>query len=81
MRYAMVDDGVVTNIIWLHPANKDDFPNAVSVDDYPVAEGDVYVDGKFYRDGEPLRTQTEILLEEMQDAKDALSLLGVNGDA
>lgn len=64
MNYALIENGVVINIIWLSPSNASDFPNAVSFGDKPVGIGDSYIDGKFYRDG------TEILtpLEEAQAA-------------
>lgn len=51
--YALVDtDGVVINVIWLLPSNCGDFPEAVRVGDRPVAIGDMYLDGEFWRDGE-----------------------------
>ena len=50
--YAIVDtDGVVRNLIWLSPSNCNDFIDAVSVGDRPVAIGDMYLDGEFWRDG------------------------------
>ena len=51
MIYAIVIDGVVQNTISMHPRNASDFASAVLVGDLPVAIGDNYADGKFYRNG------------------------------
>ena len=74
MNYALIEDGVVTNIIWLSYTNADDFPNAVAMGDLPVAIGDTWDGERFYRNGERILTQAE----EMQDMVDALTLLGAN---
>ncbi len=58
--YAVLDDGTVTNIIWLCASNAGDFPGAVSVGDQPVAIGDQYLDGVFLRDGVPVPTFEEL---------------------
>ena len=52
MNYAVVIDGVVKNIIRLHPMNAGSFANAVQTNGLPVTIGDTYADGKFYRNGE-----------------------------
>lgn len=52
MNYALIENGTVINLIWLHPMNESEFPNAVSIGELPVMIGDSYVDGKFYREGE-----------------------------
>ena len=52
MRYAWIENGVVTNIIALNDRNASDFPTAVKLGDRPVGIGDTYADGKFYRDSE-----------------------------
>ncbi len=54
MNYALVENGVVTNIIWLHPMNANDFQNAVPTNDLPIQIGDTYTKGKFYRDGKEI---------------------------
>lgn len=59
--YALVENGVVTNIIWLCPSNAGDFPGAVCVSDRPVAIGDQYADGVFTRDSVPVPTEEERL--------------------
>ena len=70
MNYAVVENGIVTNIIWLYPTTE--FPNAVPYGDIPVQIGDSYTDGKFYRDGEQL-------LSPQEDMQNALDILGVTG--
>lgn len=51
MNYALIENGVVTNLIWLHPGNAADFPNALPIGDVPAAIGDTYSGGAFWRDG------------------------------
>ena len=74
MNYALIEDGVVTNIIWLSYTNADDFPNAVAMGGLPVAIGDTWDGEYFYRDGQRILTRNE----KIQDMVDALTLLGVN---
>lgn len=71
MTYAVIEDGIVTNIIWLHPATK--FPNAVPCGNIPVAIGDTYEDGKFYRNG-------ELLLSPVEEMTEALAIMGVTAE-
>ena len=69
MDYALVENGIVTNIIWLYEGNAGDFPHAVKMDGYPVSIGDQYVDGKFYRNGECLQTyDEERIMQELENA-------------
>ena len=77
MRYAIVDNGTVTNIIALNDRNASDFPTAVKLSDRPVAIGDTYTDGKFYRDGVEVLTQMEQAQVEIDAYKAALNELGV----
>ena len=81
MNYALVENGTVTNIIWLHPANTDDFPNAVPMGDIPAAIGDTWDGEHFYRNGERVLTAAELAAAEAQDMKEALSLLGVTEES
>ena len=77
MRYAIVTDGIVTNVIVLNDRNASDFPTAVKLGDRPVAIGDTYADGKFYRDGVEVLTPMEQAQEEIDAYKAALNELGV----
>lgn len=69
MRYAMVIEGKVTNIIEMDKRNEQYFPSAVYADDRPVGIGDTYADGKFYRDGVEVLTE----LEEANNEIDSLT--------
>ena len=77
MRYAIVDNGAVTNIIALNDRNASDFSPAVKLGDRPVGIGDTYTDGKFYRDGVEVLTPMEHAQAEMTEYKSALHELGV----
>ena len=80
MRYAIVDNGAVTNIIALNDRNAGDFPASVKLSDRPVAIGDTYTDGKFYRDGAEVLTPMEQAQAEMTEYKAALHELGVESE-
>lgn len=77
MDYALIENGVVTNIIVLRSENAEEFSNAVMVGLCPVAIGDTYKDEKFYRNGE------EVLCAEEKSAilRSALEELGVEVEA
>lgn len=78
MRYALIDNGIVTNVIALNDRNANDFPSSVKLSDRPVAIGDTYTDGKFYRDGVEVLTPMEQAQAEMTEYKAALQTLGVD---
>ena len=77
MRYALIDNGTVANIIALNDRNAGDFPTAVKLGDRPVGIGDTYTDGKFYRDGVEVLTPMEQAQAEIDAYKSALNELGV----
>lgn len=77
MRYALINNGIVTNVIALNDRNANDFPAAVKLGDRPVAIGDTYTDGKFYRNGVEVLTPLEAAQAEMETYKSALNELGV----
>jgi hypothetical protein len=77
MTYALIENGVVVNLIWLNPMNADDFPNAVLVDGIGVGIGDTYSDGVFYRDGAKLVQGAAAAIQDMQTA---LETVGVTVD-
>ena len=77
MRYALIDNGIVTNVIALNDRNASDFPTAVKLGDRPVGIGDTYADGKFYRDGVEVLTPMEHAQAEIDAYKAALHELGV----
>ena len=77
MRYALIESGVVTNVIVLNDRNASDFPAAVKLGDRPVGIGDTYADGKFYREGVEVLTPMEQAQAEITEYKTALHELGV----
>lgn len=76
MRYAIIQDNIVINIIALRDTNAKDFPGAVALHDRPVGIGDTYSEGKFWRDGVEVLTAQE----EIEQYKAALQTLGVVTD-
>ena len=80
MNYAVVENGTVTNIILLYPANASDFPSAVPCGDFPVAIGDTYDGEHFYRGGERVLTALEQAQKDAEDMQAALALLGVGNN-
>lgn len=58
--YAIVEDGVVVNVIWVCPSNADEF-GAISAGDLPVGIGWRYVDGQFIAPVEPEKIEGEAL--------------------
>ena len=79
MRYAIITDGVVTNVIILYPGNARDFPSAVPCGDVPVAIGDIYDGQDFYREGARVLSPVEQARKDAEDMEAALRLLGVDG--
>jgi hypothetical protein len=51
MIYAIIENGIVTNIV-IGPLP--DALSGIAIGDYPVAIGDGYENGDFYRDGIPV---------------------------
>lgn len=75
MNYAVVENGTVTNIIWLYPGNASDFPSAVPCGDLPVAIGDTYDGEHFYRGGEKLDSPLAVAQQEAQTLKEDIPML------
>lgn len=73
MNYALIENGIVTNIIWLHDGNAGEFPSAIKLEDRRVEAGDTYEDGHFYRDGVEVLTPAE----EAAAYQAALAVLGI----
>ena len=78
MNYALIENGVVSNIIWLYEGNAGEFPGAVALGDRPVLIGDTYEDGKFYRNGTEVLTAEEAAVQAAALYAEALEMLGVN---
>ena len=74
--FAIIENGVVSNVLWGMVYNSDEWPNAIQVNDLAVQIGDSYENGKFYRNGEEVLSRAE----EEADMREALSILGVKID-
>lgn len=70
MNYAIVKNGIVTNVISLHPMNANDFPSAVSTNDLPVQIGDTYDGERFLRNGDVVLPFSVITDEQVAKIKD-----------
>lgn len=73
---ARIDSGIVINIEWWGDSTEDT-ETLISVCDRPVAAGDSYEGGKFYRDGVEVLTPMEEAQAEIADMQNALNMLGV----
>ena len=74
--FAIIENGVVSNVLWGMVYNSDEWPNAIQVNDLAVQIGDSYENGKFYRNGEEVLSRAE----EEADMREDLSILGVKID-
>lgn len=75
MNYALIENGIVTNVIWLYSGNEKEFPNAVALKDVPAGIGDTYEDGVFYRNGEKVLTALEVVKAELSEANATIAEL------
>ena len=80
MRYAVIEDGVVVNVIILYPGGAKSFPDAVPCGDTPVAIGDTWDGEHFYREGAQVLSPVEEAQKDAEDMAAALELLGIDGE-
>lgn len=78
--YAIVENGVVTNVMVLYPPSAAEFEGAVPCGELPVAIGDTYDGEHFYRGGEQVLTPLEQARKDAEDMAAALELLGVGNN-
>lgn len=78
---ALIENSTVTNMLWCSDSEPET-DAIINPADRPVAIGDTYSGGKFYRDGEEILTQLEEALKKNAEYEAALSeietALGVN---
>lgn len=72
MNYAIVENGVIINVIWLYPGNANEFPNAVPLNDIPAGIGDTYDGEYFYQNGERILTSLEMAQNTIKELDEAL---------
>lgn len=77
MNYALIENGIVTNVIWLYETNAEEFPGAVKLGERQVEIGDTYEDGRFCRDGVEVLTAEEEAVQAAALYAEALETLGV----
>lgn len=78
--YALVENGVVTNVMVLYPPSAAEFEGAVPCGEIPAAIGDTYDGEHFYRAGERVLTALEQAQKDAEDMAAALKLLGINNE-
>ena len=78
--YALVENGVVTNVMVLYPPSAAEFEGAVPCGEIPAAIGDTYDGEHFYRAGERVLTALEQAQKDAEDMQAALKLLGIDNE-
>ena len=73
--YALVENGVVTNVMVLYPPSEAEFAGAVPCGELPVAVGDTYDGEHFYRGGEKLDSPLALAQQEAQTLKEDIPML------
>lgn len=62
MRHALVEDGIIVNVIEIDPRTAGDWKNAVTIPENIFAGiGDKYHDGRFYHENPDTHEEEEIL--------------------
>ena len=78
---SLIENGVVANMLWCSDSQPET-ASLINPADRPVAIGDTYSDGKFYRDGVEILTPLEEAQKKNAEYESALSeievALGVN---
>lgn len=78
---ALIENSTVTNMLWCS-ASEPETEFLINPADRPVAIGDTYSNGKFYRDGVEILTPLEEALKKNAEYESALTeietALGVN---
>lgn len=69
---ALIENSTVTNMLWCS-ASEPETKNLINPTDRPVAIGDTYSDGKFYRDGTEILTPLEEALKKNAEYETALT--------
>ena len=69
---ASIENGVVSNILWCAD-REPETDSLIDTADWPVAIGDSYESGKFYRNGEEVLTPLQEALKKNAEYEAALS--------
>ena len=71
---ARIENGLVINVLWCSDSEPET-ENLIDPADRPVAIGDTYSNGKFYRDGVEILTPLEEALKENAEYKNLIASL------
>ena len=78
---ALIENGTIVNMLWCSDSQPET-ESLINPADRPVAIGDTYSDGKFYRDGTEILTPLEEAQKKITEYESALTeietALGVN---
>ena len=71
MNLALLENNIVTNIIWVTPEQQNEFPNSVDINRLPVQIGDTYKPEtqKFYRNDQEVSWKMEPVPEPEPQAQ------------
>lgn len=69
---AFVENGIVSNILWCSDMEPET-DSLIDTSDRPVAIGDSYESGKFYRNGEEVLTPLQAAMKKNAEYEAALS--------
>lgn len=69
---ALVENGVVVNVLWCSD-RESETETLIDTADRPVAIGDSYESGKFYRNGEEVLTPLQAAMKKNAEYEAALS--------
>lgn len=82
MDYALIENGLVVNVISMLPSNETEFDNAVPLGEVPAGIGDTWDGEHFYRDGERILSRAEMDAQTIAAYENAITqiekALGVN---
>ena len=71
---ALIENGTVTNMLWCSDSEPE-MDTLINPADRPVAIGDTYSGGKFYRNGVEILTPLEEALKENAEYKNLIASL------
>lgn len=71
---ALIENGTIINMLWCSDTEPET-DTIINPVDRPIAIGDTYSGGKFYRDGEEILTPLEEALKENAEYKNLIASL------
>lgn len=69
---ALIENGIIVNMLWCTDSEQET-ESLIHPADHPVAIGDTYRGGKFYRDGTEILTPLEEALKKNAEYESALT--------